>query len=212
MDKRQPFYRSLQDLIHALTSKVATRRQATASRPAAMRHAAAVLVAMLALPMAGISAQAEEPAREYKIKAAYLYNLSKFIEWPEEKGQDAETAFTICVYGRNPFGDSLEKLREHKVKGRSIAVHYVAENQPIDHCKLVFLSRDNTTPAPKALTGGGNAPILSVSDDSNFLANGGLISLVTENDTVLLDINLTRAKQIGFNISANLLEIAHKVQ
>lgn len=177
------------------------------------RRAAALPIAALAVLAAGLSAQAEEPAREYKIKAAYLYNLSKFIEWPEEKSQDAETAFTICVYGHNPFADSLEKLREHKVKGRSIAIHYVAENQPIDHCKLVFLSRDNTAPVPKILSnGGGNAPILSVSDDKNFLAGGGLISLVTENDTVLLDINLTRAKQIGFNISANLLEIAHKVQ
>jgi hypothetical protein len=117
------------------------------------------------------------------------------------------------VYGHNPFADSLEKLREHKVKGRSIAINYVSENQSVDSCTLVFLSRDNTAPVPKVLSNaGGNAPILSVSDDQNFLANGGLISLVTENNTVLLDINLTRAKQIGFNISANLLEIAHKVQ
>lgn len=173
----------------------------------------ALLAAAMALPGTNASAQTEELAREYKIKAAYLYNLSKFIEWPEEKTADAETAFTICVYGHNPFGDSLEKLREHKVKGRSIAIHYVAENQPIDSCKLVFLSRENTAPVPKSLGNGGtNAPILSVSDDKDFLADGGLICLVTEKNTVLLDINLTRAKQIGFNISANLLEIAHKVQ
>jgi hypothetical protein len=177
------------------------------------RRTVAVLAVAIALPGTIVSAQTEEPAREYKIKAAYLFNLSKFIEWPDEKSQDAETPFTICVYGRNPFGDSLEKLREHKVKGRSIVIHYVAENQAIDSCRLVFLPRDNTAAVPKALSSaGGNAPILSVSDDQNFLANGGLISLVTENNTVLLDINLTRAKQIGFNISANLLEIAHKVQ
>lgn len=208
MDNRQPVFRSLQVLFHVAPSPTSLLRPAGRAR-----KLAAALAAALALHGPGSAAQAPEPAREYKIKAAYLYNLSKFIEWPEEKGQEAETAFTICVYGRNPFADSLEKLREHKVKGRSIVIHYVAENQSIDGCKLVFLSRENTGPVPKALTGnGGNAPILSVSDDKNFLANGGLISLVTENDNVVLDINLTRAKQIGFNISANLLEIAHKVQ
>lgn len=208
MDSRQLFSRSLHASIQRLASAAAAWLDLTRAR-----RTVAVLAAALALPGTIVSAQTEEPAREYKIKAAYLFNLSKFIEWPEEKSQDAETPFTICVYGHNPFGDSLEKLREHKVKGRSIAVHYVAENQSVDSCKLVFLSRDNTAAVPKALSSaGGNAPILSVSDDQNFLANGGLISLVTENNTVLLDINLTRAKQIGFNISANLLEIAHKVQ
>lgn len=207
MDNRQLFFRSLPASIRGLASSAAWL---TATRA---RCTVAVLAAAIALPGSIVSAEPTEPAREYKIKAAYLFNLSKFIEWPEEKGQDAETPFTICVYGHNPFADSLEKLREHKVKGRSIAIHYVAENQPVDSCKLVFLSRDNTAPVPKVLSNaGGNAPILSVSDDQNFLANGGLISLVTENNTVLLDINLTRAKQIGFNISANLLEIAHKVQ
>jgi hypothetical protein len=208
MASRQLFSRSL---------KVAARRLASPAaawlKPGRARRSVVALALAIALPGTLASAQSEEPAREYKIKAAYLFNLSKFIEWPEEKSQDAETPFTICVYGHNPFGDSLEKLREHKVKGRSIAIHYVAENQPVDSCKLVFLSRDNTAAVPKALSNaGGNAPILSVSDDKNFLASGGLISLVTENNTVLLDINLTRAKQIGFNISANLLEIAHKVQ
>ena len=160
----------------------------------------------------GLCDAADEPAREYRIKAAYLYNLSKFIEWPAEKTAEAETSFTICVYGHNPFADSLEKLREHAVRGRAISVRYVAENQSIDSCQLVFLSRDNTT-LPKALhNNAGNAPILSVSDDKNFLSNGGIICLLTENNNVLLDINLTRAKQIGFNISANLLEIAHKIQ
>jgi hypothetical protein len=116
------------------------------------------------------------------------------------------------VYGHNPFADSLEKLREHKVKGRSIAIRYVAENQPIDSCQLVYLARE-TAALPKALSSAaGNAPILSVGDDKNFLANGGLVCLTTENNNVLLDINLTRAKQIGFTISANLLEIAHKIQ
>lgn len=210
MDRKgQTIIRSLQDLIHALTSPQAAWRPPLRSH---RRRVVAMILALAALP-AGISVQADEPAREYKIKAAYLFNLSKFIEWPEEKSQDAEMPFTICVYGHNPFGQSLEKLREHKVKGRNIAIDYVPENQPIEHCRLVFLSRDNPAPIPRVLTnGGGNAAILSVSDDKNFLAGGGLISLVTENDTVLLDINLTRAKQIGFNISANLLEIAHKVQ
>lgn len=154
----------------------------------------------------------EELPREYRIKAAYLYNLSKFITWPDENAQDKNTPITICVYGYNPFGQYLEKLEERTAKGRAIAIHYVNERQPANGCQILFISQHNTT-APKVLAAPPPyPPVLTVSDDEDFLSRGGLIALVTVNNNVQLDINLSRAKQAGFIISANLLEVARKIE
>lgn len=173
------------------------------------RWFAAVLLGVAGL--VGV-ARGEEISREYRIKAAYLYNLSKFITWPGEDQLAKDAPITLCVYGYNPFSDYLEKLREHPVKGRTIAVRYIAENQSADECELLFISQHNAT-APKLLAAPAPyPPILTVSDDRDFLMRGGMVALITVTNNVQLDINLTRAKQAGFVFSANLLEVAHRIQ
>lgn len=166
-----------------------------------------VLALLLVMP-----ARAEDLSREYRIKAAYLYNLSKFIVWPDEDAQPKKTPITICVYGYNPFENYLEKLRDRPVRERVIAVRYVEERQPIDDCQILFISQHNTNTPRMLNSPPPYPPILTVSDDEDFLSRGGLVSLVTVNNNVQLDINLTRAKQTGFSVSANLLEIAHRIQ
>jgi hypothetical protein len=157
-------------------------------------------------------AASDELPREYRIKAAYLYNLSKFITWPDEGSQDKNAPVTICIYGYNPFDQYLEKLRERRVKNRPIDIRYLTEQQPIVGCQVLFISQHNTT-QPKLLTAPPPyPPVLTVSDDEDFLARGGLVSLVTVSNNVQLDINLSRAKLAGFTISANLLEVARKIE
>jgi len=160
----------------------------------------------------GTTARGEEISREYRIKAAYLYNLSKFITWPNEATISQETPITLCVYGYNPFDKYLDKLRERPVKGRTISVRHIAENQPMDDCQLLFISQHNAA-GPKMLAAPAPfPPILTVSDDPDFLMRGGMVALITVNNNVQLDINLTRAKQAGFTFSASLLEVAHRIQ
>lgn len=172
-----------------------------------------LLVALLAsLPQTALPAPEELP-REYRIKAAYLYNLTKFITWPDETAQNnKDSPVVICIYGYNPFGQYLEKLRERQVKGRSIDIRYLDEKQATSGCQVLFISQHNTT-FPKMLGAPPPyPPILTVSDNEDFLARGGLVSLVTVSNNIQLEINLTRAKQTGFTISANLLEVARKIE
>jgi len=173
---------------------------------------ARILLSLLALAAIAARASSDDLSREYRIKAAYLYNLGKFITWPDENDMPKDAPITLCVYGYNPFGNYLDKLQERQIRGRSIAVRYVGEHDAVAGCQLLFISQLNTT-QPKLL----NAPppyppILTVSDNQDFLDRGGEISLVTVSNNVQLDINLTRAKQAGFSVSANLLEIAHRIQ
>lgn len=157
-------------------------------------------------------ARSEDLSREYRIKAAYLFNLSKFIIWPDETSHPADEPITICVYGYNPFENYLEKLEGRLVRQRPIAIRYVDEKASTDECQMLFISQHNAG-MPKLLAAKPPyPPILTVSDDEDFLSRGGIVSMVTVNNSIQLDINLTRAKQAGFSISANLLEVAHRIQ
>jgi hypothetical protein len=161
----------------------------------------------------------EELSREYRIKAAYLYNLIKFIQWPDEaplkEPADAPAAnappLIICVYGYNPFDRYLEKLETRTVRGRALAVRYIAERQSAEGCQILFISRHNTSQPALLASPEPYPPVLTVSDDEDFLGHG-MVALVTVNNNVQLDINLTRARKAGFTVSANLLEVARRVE
>ena len=173
---------------------------------------ARIMLSLLAFCALASRAGTDDLSREYRIKAAYLYNLGKFITWPDEDNMPKNASITLCVYGYNPFDNYLEKLQERQIRGRSIAVRYVGEHDAVEGCQLLFISQHNTT-EPKILSAPPPyPPILTVSDDQDFLSRGGIVTLITVSNNVQLDINLTRAKAAGFNVSANLLEIAHRIQ
>lgn len=169
-------------------------------------------IALLAC-LAMTPAYAEELSREYRIKAAFLYNLTKFITWPNEKAWPADAPITICIFGFNPFDTYLEKLSERTVKNRRIAVRYLASDadRAVDSCQVVFISQYNTVQPDLLKTPVPSQPVLTVGDDPDFIPHNGLIGLVAAGNNVQLDIDLTRARQAGFTVSANLLEIANKI-
>ncbi|WP_159931068.1 YfiR family protein [Oceanicoccus sp. KOV_DT_Chl] len=151
----------------------------------------------------------ENFAREYKIKAAYLYNLIKFINWPASHTPEAAT--NICIVGNNPFDTYLDKLTTRTAKGLPINVRLLATTDEINNCHITFFSHKAGS-NPKLIDRASRYPQLLVGENMQFLDNGGLISLVVVDNNVQLQINLTRAKATGFEISGNLLEIAKIVK
>ena len=167
----------------------------------------------------GITAADELVSREYKIKAAYLYNLIKFVNWPSSAKKQHKTeppATKICVYGYNPFSNHLDKLTERTAKGLPIKVTYIDNLQAdskhaLPGCHIVFISK--STPLQTSLLQAmSDQPLLTVGGHRNFLDDGGIIGLVVDKNNVQLQINLTQAKKLGFEISGNLLEIAKTVK
>lgn len=151
-------------------------------------------------------------SREYKIKAAYLYNLIKFISWPNNSTNSANIEPTdICVYGYNPFGSVLNKLTSRKAKGRPIDIYYLSTDTDNQHCEIIFIAKKNNIDRSFLNQTGSNSH-LTVGEDTAFIEQGGLISLVVTHNNVQLQINHTKAKANGFQISGNLLEIAKSVR
>ena len=147
---------------------------------------------------------------EYRIKAAYLFNLSKFIEWPDEAANSTET-IDICLIGGNPFSDYIYKLEQRKARGRAIKIIDGPTSDKLNTCEMIFVA-SKTADAANVLNNQGIGKSLTVGESEVFITQGGLINLAIENGRVQLTINNTMAKKLGFTISANLLEIARLVE
>lgn len=162
------------------------------------------------LVLATTSATALEVSREYRIKAAYLYNLLRFITWPDD-GRAPGDPITICVYGFNPFDRYLDQLEQRRVDDRPISVQYIGERRKLAGCDMVFISQYNTTEPELLQAENPIPPILTVGDGDNFVRRGGMVGLVTVGNNIQLDVNRTRGRAAGFQFSANLLEVARTV-
>ncbi len=153
----------------------------------------------------GAVVEAGQHNLEYKIKAAYLYNFTKFITWPE---QHSDT-FNICILGTDPFGGLLTPLEEKNAQGKPIRLYRFQSIGQIKQCHILYFGHENNQHHQiNAL----QTDILTISSQPFFARKGGMIGFVIRNGKIKLQINLPALKRNGFKISAKLLEVAELVE
>jgi YfiR/HmsC-like len=168
---------------------------------------ATALLALLALPAAAPAAPA--PMDEYSIKAAFLYNFAKFVEWPESSFAAHPETHRFCVYGSELFSPALLKGLEKKVvQGRRVVVLHPALPQELAACQIVFLRRGDDARLPEVLGAIGGLPVLLVGEAEGFAQRGGMINFVVEQEHVHFEINRRAAASAGLEVSSRLLGLA----
>ena len=156
------------------------------------------------------SAAAFGQPREYDVKAAFLLNFTRFIEWPASAFADATTPFRICILGRDPFGHTLDEIVEGEAVNRHrLEVRRLTEIPAIQTCQIVFFGTAEKELLPSV--GGPGRGILTVGDGENFVRAGGMIAFVIDHQRVRFDINLTVAEGAGLKLSSKLLNVARSV-
>jgi YfiR/HmsC-like len=154
-----------------------------------------------------------EQAPEYQIKAAFLYNFAKFVEWPPAVSPGANDPMEICVIGEDPFGNTLNQSIEGKtVSGHKLMIRRLKPAQDMKGCQVAFISSSEKNHLPsllESLNGGG---VLTVGETEGFAALGGVINFTMENDKVHFEINLDAAGRAGLKISSKLLLLARIVK
>lgn len=171
-----------------------------------------LLLAVFALPglAASVSAQA---AAEYDVKAAFLYNFAKFVEWPPDAFDSPGSPMTLCIVGKDPFGDVLDTLvRGETLQGRPLIVHRTRDLLEVRDCHVVFLSRTEQARQDEVLATVRGAGILTVGEGDSFLREGGIIRFVLEANRVRFEVNLDAAERNGLKLSSKLLRLARSVQ
>lgn len=148
---------------------------------------------------------------EYQVKAAFLYHFAKFVEWPAAamKGEGV----VVCVLGDDPFGPALDFLFEDKtLRGKRFEVRRVNSASEAQACHVLFVNLADKVESRTVLQALSDSPVLTVGNNKDFLASGGMIQLFVEESKVRFDINLTASKQSGLAISAQLLRLARNVE
>lgn len=160
-----------------------------------------------------VSARAQsQAAGEYQIKAAFLYNFAKFIEWPPGDFADTSAPLRICVLGQDPFGQELRNIANDKtVNGRKLQVNQVADLQNARTCHILFIASSEKAELKQALESLRGTGALTVGDTKGFVEQGGMINFVLENDRVRFEVNHRAAEQAGLKISSKLLNVAKSV-
>lgn len=162
---------------------------------------------LLLLSCSASSALTDAIEREQKIKAAYLYHLAQFIDWPDNHALKTSPTITICSFTSSAFGGYLQNLAQRKAKGREIRLITIDANNINPQCNIVYADTQSTLNQPLLDKYAGNGTI-TVGEQKSFIDGGGLIALTTIENHVRLLINFEKAKANGLYISANLLEVA----
>ena len=152
------------------------------------------------------------PARassvEYRVKAAFLYNFTKFVEWPAND-EKKEKPFRIGILGKDLFGGEMEALAGKAVNDRLLEIQrFPGWDDRAATCDILFISSSEEKNLPEILRRLNRVPVLTVGDTVGYAARGLMINFFMEDNKVRFKINLKQAKQAGLQISSRLLKLA----
>ena len=191
-----------------------------------------IFILLMELFIAPAMAADSKQNREQQIKAAFLYNFIKFIDWPEEKMADSNEPITIGIIGSEGFMNAFEPAKHKKIKDRNISLKYFTRfeklgksektddpqwNQKIKKlksCHVLFICTCDTVHikhSAKIIKALKDSPVLTVGEMDDFLESGGIINFLLEDKKVRFEINNTAAKQAKLKISSKLLRLARRV-
>ena len=173
-----------------------------------------LLIVSFVLSGGATKAYAETPfaAREYQIKAAFLYNFAKFVEWPDDRFTDENSPMILCVIGMDPFGAILEQTMTGKtIKGRAIIINRGKAIDNLKFCHLLFVSSSERERVPQIVASLAGASVLTVADMDDFANQGGSINLIKRRNKIRFEINSNAAAQSGLKLSSYLMRLASKV-
>ena len=167
-----------------------------------------VLAAVLCFQCLASQAETTTATEEYSIKAAFIYNFAKFVDWPSDTFSSPVSPINVCVYGKNLFGSTFDLIHKKKAQGREIQVMNVAAETDLKYCQIIFIGVTDERQLTRLITSISHSPILTISDTRNFARVGGMINLVLINNKVHFEINISAARRANLRISSKLLSLA----
>lgn len=150
-----------------------------------------------------------KPTLEYQVKAAFLFNFTRFIRWPATAYTSPAAPFVIGIAGTDPFGNYLDDLvNDEQLDGHRIQVKRYADGQDIDGCQLLFINLNDQAKEKALLAQISHQNILTVSDADDFIKAGGMLHFYKEENKVKMEIKLAAVKAAQLDISSKLLQLA----
>lgn len=150
-----------------------------------------------------------EASTEYQLKAAFLYNFARFVDWPPEAFRDASAPLVVCIEGDDPFGNALDQTFQGKtVNGRAFVIRRGRQLPELKQCHIVFISSSERRRLPQIFSRLQGASVLTVGESERFASSGGVIQFALQDNRVHLLINPDAAARARLKVSSKLLAIA----
>lgn len=166
-----------------------------------------LLVFFFAFPRCGAAQDA--PPTEYQIKAAFLFNFAKFVEWPPQAFPEPASPLVIGILGANVFGDNLEHTIQNKtINNHPLQFKTFDRVSEVTNCQVLFISASEESRFNNIIETLHGLNVLTVSESNHFLEAGGMVNFVLENNRVRFQINNQAAQKAGLKISSKLLSLA----
>ncbi len=188
------------------------------------------ILIVLVLSLHSFPAMADSaPSRECQIKAAFLYNFVRFVDWPEDKLGDANEPIRIGIIGKNPFGNAFEPIKDKKLKGRKVIIETFKglskikpskknvktpqhpEIKRIRKCHLLFICTSEKEHLADIIELVRRHGVLTIGQMPGFLESGGIINFLEEEKKIRFEINLKVARKSKLKIRAKLLRLATRI-
>jgi hypothetical protein len=193
------------------------------------------LILVLVLAAAGLLQATDSdsaPSKEYQVKAAFIYNFIKFVEWPKEASEQETTEpITIGIIGKNPFGTAFEAITKKRIHNRKVvlkhfpgfaknSVRYRKDNETkykykdadaLKACNVLFVGSSESKYGKEIIDIVKDNSVLTIGETKNFLEDGGIVGFVTEEKKVRFGINLIAAERAELKIRSKLLRLAKRV-
>ncbi len=160
---------------------------------------------------AGTDSAKASASREYRIKAAFLYNFAKFTVWPAGAFADAKAPLRLCVLGDDPFHEAFKALEGRTVKNRAIVASPLESTDSLGQCHLLFVSASEHGRLGTILESLRGMPVLVVGDTPHFARSGGIIRLETVENRVRFEINVEAAQHAKLKLDSRLLRLGRIV-
>ena len=185
-----------------------TRLRPPRRHPPCVRTLACAVLAAVALAP---TAAAQEPAAaiEYQVKAAFLYNFAKFVDWPPETFARQDALFVVGVLGNESFSVVLDQVvRGKAINGHPFDVRRLRSPEEAAACQMVFVGARETRLLPALFKAVRATAVLTVGDGESFTRQGGIMNFVVRDNRVRFEVNTDAAGRAGLSISSKLLQLA----
>lgn len=167
-----------------------------------------VAIALLGTLLTTASRAQADAASEYRVKAALMYRIAKFVTWPNHHDNN----LGLCVLGADPFGASLDALESLTVRDDDVRVYRKINLRDIDKdCAVVFISESERSRIDIVLSRLAGLPVLTIADFQGFAEQGGIIEFSRAAPRIGFRINVDASERAGLKISSQLLQVASDI-
>ena len=178
------------------------------------KSVAAGLSVAVAVTLGLASVRAQVPLREYQIKAAFVLEFLRFVEWAPAAAtkSDPSRPFAVCALGDGSIDEAFGKLRAQRVRGRAITYRHIDSPHDAASCHVLFVPAAHEAPPREVLAALDGAAVLTIGETTQFMDAGGIIGFEYRRNTLGFVINWEMAKRAGLKVSSQLLTLAVAVR